>query len=123
MKAALLVFLGGGLGSVLRFLIGRQLNMESPSFPWGTFTVNLIGSLLIGLVFGWILEKSKIPENTLLFLVAGFCGGFTTFSAFAQEGLSLLRSGNTGLFSIYVFSSLFAGLFCVWIGYIVIRAI
>ncbi|NNK86767.1 MAG: fluoride efflux transporter CrcB, partial [Flavobacteriaceae bacterium] len=82
MKAAVLVFLGGGLGSVLRFLIGRSMNAASPAFPWGTFTVNLIGSLVIGLAFGWILEKSKLSDDTLLFLVAGFCGGFTTFSAF-----------------------------------------
>ena len=117
-----MVFLGGGLGSVFRFLIGRQLNPTSPSFPWGTFTVNLIGSLIIGLVLGWVLERSKVPDNTLFFLVAGFCGGFTTFSAFAHESLDLLRTGHTTLFVSYVASSIIAGLACVWLGYAVIRA-
>lgn len=123
MKEALMVFIGGGAGSVLRYLVGRQLNMASPSFPWGTFLVNLIGCLIIGLVFGWVLEKSKPSENLLLFLVAGFCGGFTTFSAFAHESMTLLRSGHTALFLSYVLASIIVGLFCVWIGYTIVRAV
>ena len=123
MKAVLLVFLGGGAGSVLRFLIGRSMNAASPAFPWGTFTVNLVGSLIIGLAFGWVLEKGKLSDDTLFLIVAGFCGGFTTFSAFAHESLNLLREGYSGLFFSYVVSSIVLGLACVWLGYAVIRAI
>ena len=123
MKAAVLVFLGGGLGSVLRFLIGRSMNASSPAFPWGTFTVNLVGSLIIGLAFGWILEKSKLSDDTLLFMVAGFCGGFTTFSAFAHESMSLLKDGYVGIFISYVLASIILGLLCVWFGYALVRAI
>ncbi len=99
------------------------MNMASPSFPWGTFTVNLVGSLIIGLIFGWILEKGKISENTLLFFVAGFCGGFTTFSAFAHESMTLFKSGHTALFLSYVASSVIFGLLCVWLGYAIVRAV
>ncbi|MBT8266333.1 MAG: fluoride efflux transporter CrcB [Bacteroidia bacterium] len=121
MKELLLVFVGGGCGSALRYFIGKQMNPNSVSFPWGTFTVNLIGSLIIGLVFGWILHKSKVSNDTVVLVVAGFCGGFTTFSAFAHESLTFLKSGQTSLFVTYVTSSIFLGLLFVWFGYIVIK--
>jgi len=121
MKEIVLVFVGGGLGSALRYLIGKNLNTSTASFPWGTFTVNLIGSLIIGFIFGWILHKSKLTNDVLLLIVAGFCGGFTTFSAFAHESLIFLRAGNHTLFFTYVLSSIFAGLFCVWLGYLVVK--
>jgi len=123
MKAITLVFLGGGIGSALRYSIGKYLNPENTGFPWGTFTANLVGSLLIGLIFGWVLHKVKLSSDLMLFLVAGFCGGFTTFSAFAYESLNLLRSGYTGLFLGYAFGSLILGLTCVWLGYSLIKAI
>ena len=123
MKAILLVFLGGGAGSALRYVIGKNLNPTTVGFPWGTFAVNLIGSLIIGLVFGWILQKSKLSNDTLLLIVAGFCGGFTTFSAFALESLNFLKMGNTSLFLTYVLSSILVGLLCVWFGYLVMKYI
>lgn len=123
MKAILLVFLGGGIGSSLRYIIGKYLNPETNGFPWGTFTVNLIGSLFIGLIFGWVLQKSKLSGDLLLFLVVGFCGGFTTFSAFAHESLNLLKTGYTNLFFAYVIGSIILGLGCVWLGYNAIKAL
>ncbi len=117
MKQLLLVFVGGGFGSVLRYLIGKQFTSNSFQFSWGTFSANLIGSFIIGLVLGYVLVKHKISNELLLFLVAGFCGGFTTFSTFANESLSYLRSGQTKLFFTYVVSSLVFGLLCVWLGY------
>ena len=123
MKALTLVFLDGGLGSALRYLISKYLNAETNTFPWGTFSVNLFGSLLIGLVLGWVLHKSKLSNDTLLFVIAGFCGGFTTFSAFANESFVFLKQGNTTLFFSYVLSSIIAGLFCVWLGYSVIKLV
>lgn len=123
MKAIALVFLGGGLGSSLRYLIGKYLNPEESGFPWGTFTVNLVGSLFIGLIFGWMLHKTKLSNDMILFLVAGFCGGFTTFSAFANESLNLLREGNTNIFFAYVLCSVLLGLGCVWLGYVSIKVL
>lgn len=117
MKHLLLVFIGGGLGSALRFLIGKQFTFDSFSFPWATFIVNLIGSFIIGVVFGYMLVKGKISDDLLFFLVAGFCGGFTTYSAFAFESFSLLKAGQTNLFLGYVLSSILIGFFCVWLGY------
>ncbi|TYA97873.1 fluoride efflux transporter CrcB [Seonamhaeicola marinus] len=119
MKQLLLVFVGGGFGSVLRYLIGKQFNTDSFNFAWGTFCVNLIGSFVIGFIFGYILIKNKISNEVFVFLVGGFCGGFTTFSTFANESLSYLRSGQTRLFLLYVLSSIILGLFCVWFGYFV----
>ena len=119
MKQFLLVFLGGGIGSALRFLIGKQFTFDSFTFPWATFIVNLIGSFIIGTVFGYMLVKSKLSNELLVFLVAGFCGGFTTYSAFAFESISLLKAGQTNLFLSYVLSSILVGFFCVWLGYMV----
>lgn len=117
MKHLLLVFLGGGLGSAIRFLIGKQFTFDSFSFPWATFIVNLIGSFIIGMVFGYMLSKGRIADELFVFLVAGFCGGFTTYSAFANESISLLKAGQTQLFFTYVISSILVGFFCVWLGY------
>ena len=123
MKALLLVFVGGGIGSALRYLIGKTLNdPDINGFPWGTFLVNLLGSLIIGLLFGWALQKSKLPTDTLLLVAVGFCGGFTTFSAFAFEGMTLLKNGQLGIFFTYAAGSIVAGLLCVWIGYLAVRS-
>ena len=119
MKQLLLVFLGGGLGSVLRFLISKPFTFDSFTFPWATFIVNLIGSFIIGTVFGYILVKHKLSDEFFVFIVAGFCGGFTTFSAFTFESMSLLRAGQTQLFFTYILASILVGLFCVWLGYMV----
>ncbi|WP_346881634.1 fluoride efflux transporter CrcB [uncultured Algibacter sp.] len=119
MKQVLLVFLGGGLGSVLRYLVGKQFTSDSFHFPWATFCVNLIGSFIIGFVFGYILVKHKISNELFLLLAVGFCGGFTTFSSFAHESIALLKSGQTNLFFSYIISSVTLGLICVWLGYLI----
>lgn len=116
MKHVLLVFLGGGLGSSLRFLISKNLNTLEGSIPYGTFTVNVLGSLLIGIVMGLVI-KSEAPSSTLILLVAtGFCGGFTTFSAFALENYQLLKAGDVSHFILYALGSLVIGILAVFIG-------
>ena len=116
MKNFLLVFIGGGFGSGLRYLIGKYLNSSLGSFPIGTFTVNILGSLLIGLILGYAAKENSLSQNQVLLLATGFCGGFTTFSAFAHENFQLLKTGAIMQFSIYTISSIVVGLIAVFIG-------
>ncbi|KAA3625307.1 MAG: fluoride efflux transporter CrcB, partial [Flavobacterium sp.] len=116
MKHLLLVFLGGGLGSALRYGIGKWTVGSWAPFPLGTFTVNVVGSLLIGLIMGLALRNSTISQNTVLLLVTGFCGGFTTYSAFAYENYSLLKNGDLLTFSLYTLGSLVLGFAAVFLG-------
>ena len=107
----LLVALGGAVGSVLRYLIS-SLNT---SFPWGTFLVNILGSLLIGLLVGFVSKGVLSPEMKLL-LVTGFCGGFTTFSTFANESFSMMRTGDILLSALYIGVSVVVGVLAVYAG-------
>ena len=116
MKQLLLVFLGGGLGSALRFGIGKYLNSAENSIPYGTFAVNILGSLLIGIILGLAAKNSNISQNTVLFLATGFCGGFTTFSAFAYENHVFLKSGDLGSFALYTFGTFIVGFAAVFFG-------
>ncbi|WP_350292392.1 fluoride efflux transporter CrcB [uncultured Croceitalea sp.] len=116
MKQVLLVFLGGGLGSALRFLISKVLNPTFQHFFLGTFLVNIVGCLLIGFILGFSAKNNFLSENHTLLLATGFCGGFTTFSAFAFEKHSLLKSGELLHFSVYTISSIVVGIIAVAIG-------
>jgi len=119
MKDILLVGIGGFAGSVCRYLVGLSyLKAVGAGFPYGTLTVNLVGSLLIGFLAGSLL---KMENNTLqLFMLTGFCGGFTTFSSFSLEGLKMLRGSQYLEYAGYVGFSVFGGiLLCflgIWVG-------
>ncbi|MBT8306346.1 MAG: fluoride efflux transporter CrcB [Maribacter sp.] len=116
MKQLLLVFLGGGLGSLLRYIISKTFNNYFEHFYLGTFLVNMIGCLIIGLVLGLSYKNNLLSQNQTLLLTTGFCGGFTTFSSFAFENHSLLKSGEILHFSIYTFSSIVIGILAVLLG-------
>ena len=117
MKHVLFVFIGGGAGSALRYLVGKIFNNTTQGFPWGTFSVNIIGSLLIGILMGIALKNSSLSENHTLLLVTGFCGGFTTFSAFAYENQVFLKEGDLTSFFIYTLGSIGLGLLAVFLGF------
>ena len=117
MKGFLLVFLGGGLGSALRYLVASAMNQYSKVLPFGTFTVNILGCLLIGLILGYAQKENTLTSNQTLLLATGFCGGFTTFSAFANENLELIKNGEILNLSVYTIGSILVGVLAVFIGF------
>ncbi|WP_353170534.1 fluoride efflux transporter CrcB [Flavobacterium sp.] len=116
-KNIFLVLLGGGIGSVVRYLLSYFLTKNSTTqFPWATFIANALGCLLIGLLFGYI-QKNNVQNETLkLLLITGFCGGFTTFSTFSLENIQFIQNQNYNLALLYTISSIFIGFFGVLIG-------
>jgi len=117
MSRIFLVFIGGGLGSALRYLIGLVLNRSDFLTPYGTFLVNILGSFLIGLLAGYNLRYLNLSHEYQALLIAGFLGGFTTFSAFAFENLVMIQNGRYLLFFAYFFTTLIMGLIAVALGY------
>lgn len=116
MKQLLLVFVGGGFGSVLRFLIGKHLNSPETGIPYGTFLANILGSLLIGIILGLAARNNTLNSSQTLLLATGFCGGFTTFSTFAYENHIFLKSGDFTSFAIYTIASFVIGFLAVFAG-------
>jgi CrcB protein len=119
----LLVGLGGGAGSVFRYLASVFFNKygQYTHFPLATFTVNILGCLLIGFLIGWSARNADFTENLKLLLITGFCGGYTTFSTFSAENLQLLQAGNYFTLIIYTLASILVGLFAVYAGSILLR--
>ena len=118
LKSALIVAIGGGIGSVARFALSQLVVKYSQgTFPWATLWVNLLGCLVIGLLYGFIEKGTLISYEWRLFLAVGICGGFTTFSTFSNEGLILIKSGEFLSFAIYTSVSVLIGIFLVFVGY------
>jgi len=110
----LMVFVGGGIGSVLRYFVA--LAIPSAAFPWATLAVNVVGSLSIGLFGGWSVRFGW-SDAARLALTVGLCGGFTTFSTFSKESLALAESGRWCAFAAYSLSSVAIGIVAVALGY------
>ncbi|MFB0938795.1 MAG: fluoride efflux transporter CrcB [Urechidicola sp.] len=123
MKQVLLVFIGGGFGSVLRFLVGKYLNNAETGIPYGTFAANILGSLLIGIVLGLAAKNDSLSPNQTLFLATGFCGGFTTFSTFAYENHVFLKSGDFTSFAFYTIASFVVGFLAVFLGLYLVKTV
>lgn len=116
-KNILLVGLGGGIGSIARYLCQRWFMMNQIQvFPWGTFTVNAVGCFLIGIFWGLSYRFYESNESFSLFLMAGLCGGFTTFSAFTLEGIGLMKEHKPVMFFTYIAGSVLVGLFATFLG-------
>ncbi|CAM1373274.1 putative fluoride ion transporter CrcB [Tenacibaculum litopenaei] len=123
MKQLLLIFIGGGSGSILRYLLGKWLNNGTTGIPFGTFAANILGSLLIGFILGLAAKHESLGPNHTLLLATGFCGGFTTFSTFAYENHVFLKSGDFLSFALYTIASFVLGFLAVFGGIHLIKLI
>ena len=112
MKALLLIFAGGGLGSVVRFLLGRWVaGLHQLNFPFGTLVVNVVACFILGVIVGMADHKQMLSGDMRVFWAVGFCGGFSTFSTFSYETLLLIQQPNvvSGLLYVVVSVSLCVG--------------
>ena len=121
-KTLLIVGAGSFIGGALRYAISVFMrNVCGQGFPWGTLAVNLIGCFVFGVVFALFCRYATTSHPWCLLLTTGLCGGFTTFSTFANESMQMLQNGNIGTFAAYVATSLVVGIALVALGYIIIR--
>lgn len=117
-RSVLLIGLGGFIGSVSRYWVQQYfLRLVPVGFPLGTFIVNVLGCLLIGLFLGIFERHAAVPAPWRLFLTTGFCGGFTTFSTFAYESVALGRTGELLLLALYAAGSLLLGMLAAFAGF------
>ena len=117
------VFIGCGsfIGGAARYLISVAMKTMSKGFPWGTLAVNLVGCLVIGLLWGFFSKNSSESSSWALFMTVGICGGFTTFSTFSKEALMMLQAGNFWNFAGYIAMSVIAGIALVALGFWLVR--
>ena len=118
LKTILFIAIGGAIGSVLRFLTTVLVSkFYSNHFPLATFMVNVIGCFLIGILMGFLTKNALDNSNLKYFLVTGFCGGFTTFSAFSAESVLMLESGKFNALFWYLLISVAGGISLTWLAY------
>lgn len=124
MVQALLVASGGAIGSLLRYYVGQwALRLAGPAFPWGTLTVNVVGCFVIGVFAELILRRFDASPELRLLLITGFLGGFTTFSAFSLDAISLFERGAAVSGAVYIFASVGLSMAAVMAGLALMRAI
>jgi CrcB protein len=121
-KNFLIVGLGGAVGSMLRYGVQKIFQVQTiATFPTGTLLVNIAGCFLIGILWSLVSRSLTWNEEMKLLLMTGFCGGFTTFSAFTLEGIGLLKENRTVLFVIYLSASVLGGLLATFIGIRIVK--
>lgn len=125
MNHLLLVALGGGIGAGLRHLSATAaLRIMGPNFPWGTFFVNVVGSLVMGLFIGWLVKRTGGSSQEIrLFFATGVLGGFTTFSAFSLDAANLFERGASIMALSYVLGSVLLSISAVFVGLMVARSV
>lgn len=117
MDRYIMVMVGGATGSLIRYVLGTAImNRLGPRFPFGTFAINVSGSFLIGLLMTLLTERLQPHPNWRLLLVVGFLGGYTTFSSFEWETLSLVKDGGRWLGLLNIIGSVSLGYAAVWLG-------
>ena len=123
LKEIIVVFIGGGIGSILRFLFNKIEIVSENNFPYSTFIYNFLGCFILGLVLGYFI-KSENPNSVMfVFLTVGLCGGFTTFSSFSYENLQLLQNGEILTFLIYLLGSLMVGIISVYVVMLIFKTL
>lgn len=121
-KIILLIGLGGGIGSIVRYLGTYMINkLFHVNFPLGTLIVNILGCLLVGLLIGFFEREQLVHSNLKYLFITGFCGGFTTFSAFSAESIQLFESGSPLPAILYISASVLIGLLAVWLGLVLVK--
>ncbi len=126
MQAYLLVFVGAGLGGTLRHILNVNLGRAfGTAFPWTTAFINVSGSLVMGLLTGWLAFRAGggLTQPTRLFFATGVLGGYTTFSTFSLETILLFESGKTAEALAYVVGSVLIGAFSLWAGLALVRSL
>ena len=121
LKNTIMVGCGSFIGGAARYLISVAMKPISKGFPWGTLVVNLVGCLVIGLLWGFFSKNSSESSSWTLFMTVGICGGFTTFSTFSKEALMMLQAGNFISLLAYVTISVIIGIALVAAGYYLVR--
>jgi CrcB protein len=122
--ACLLIFIGGGLGSILRHAVNQaSAIVAGPDYPYGTFFVNTVGSLAMGLLAGWFAFRAEGGQLLRLFTATGVLGGFTTFSAFSLDAALLWQRGQTVEAAIYIVTSVSVAILGVFAGVFIVRTI
>ena len=121
LKNTLFIGCGSFIGGAARYLISVAMKTISKGFPWGTLVVNLVGCLIIGLLWGFFSKNSSESSSWAIFMTVGICGGFTTFSTFSKEALMMLQAGNFMSLMAYVTISVIAGIALVAAGYHLVR--
>lgn len=120
----LLAVLGGAIGSGLRYGIGAyMLRLLGPGWPWGTFTVNILGSLMMGLIMGWFAFRGAGNGAAQIFLATGILGGFTTFSAFSLEAARMFETKAYTQLALYTGSSVILGVLMIFAGLFIMRKV
>jgi CrcB protein len=118
-----LVFIGGGLGSIVRFLFSKFFTGYSPVFPFATFCANAVSCLILGSLFGYFASKQMANENARVLVAVGFCGGFSTFSAFSYETFLLVSAGNLRMAALNIFANLLVCYLAVMAGFFAFRGL
>ena len=124
MMQLLMVGAGGATGAIGRYLLsGWIYSLTGRAFPWGTLAVNLLGSLLMGFLSVWLLERMSLSSEMRALLMVGFLGAFTTFSTFSLETLLLLEEGAVARAGVNIAASVITCIFAAWMGTLIARAI
>lgn len=122
MRLLLLIGAGGFIGTVLRYLTSKMFQQYMfSSFPYGTLAVNVVGCFVLGVIYALAEKNAIVSDEMRLFLTVGICGGFTTFSTFANENMSFLRDGEFFQFALYASASLFLGLLALYLGNLTVK--